>query len=475
LVVLPFENLTGDPKQDYLVRGVVEEITAQLGSMEPVTLAVMGRTSAEAVSTHGWRIDQIAKQLDVDYVVEGSVRREGDQLRITAQLIRSSDMAHVWAESYDRDAMKLFTVEEQVAANIVREINLTLGRSTASSGQTTGAVSPAAMDAYLRGRDHMNSFLATIRGSHYDPAYAGAYVNAEREFNRAIQLDPRFALPYAGLANLASTKVRGGFEPDPDWNLAGQYATQALQLDPTSPEPRLVLARIAFLGEGRPTEAEKYLNEIISRNPNDIRAIGILVQCHFAVGKISLALSEAQRGAQLDPMNAEAEILLADAYYHERQYGRAIDILKALYQKQLESLGIQMYLLHAYYMAGNTAGWMEIYLDRLALESRLTRTKEAAVRAAKAKSVYQQDGTVALMKYLKGEGHQYFISDGDRSPAYRHVMLGENKQAVDVLDDAINQQHSIRGLRLIVNDPMLDVLRDDPRFPALMKQLIPEK
>jgi len=315
LVVLPFENLTGDPKQDYLVRGVVEEITAQLGSMEPVALAVVGRTSAEAVASHGWRIDEIAKQLEVDYVVEGSVRREGDQLRITAQLIRSTDMAHVWAESYDRDAMKLFTVEEQVAANIAREVNLALGRNTARSGQPTGSSNTEAMDAYLRGRDHMNSFLSTVAGGHFDPAYADAYASAEREFKHAIDLDPRFALPYAGLANLATTKVRGNFDPDPDWKLAGQYATQALQLDPASADARLVLARIAFLGDGRPAEAERYLTEILNRNPNDVRAIGMLMQCHFVMGKFALAVSEAERAARLDPMNSGAEIWLADAYY----------------------------------------------------------------------------------------------------------------------------------------------------------------
>lgn len=475
LVVLPFENLTGDPKQDYLVRGIVEEITAQLGSIEPVALAVVGRTSAEAVSTHGWRIDQIAKQLDVDYLVEGSVRREGNQLRITAQLIRSADMAHVWAESYDRDAMKLFTVEEQVAANIAREVNLALGRNTTFAGQPAGSSNPDAMDAYLRGRDYMNTFLSTIGGGPYDPAYADAYANAEREFNRSIQLDPRFSLPYAGLASLATAKVRGDFEPDPDWKLAGQYATQSLQLDPTSADARLVLARIAFLGEGRPGEAERYLTEILNRNPNDIRAIGMLVQCHFVVGKISLAMNEAEKAAKLDPMNSGAQVWLADAYYHNRQFKRSIEVLRDLYQKRPESFGLQMYLLHSYFMDGNTAGWIEIYLDRLALEARLSPTKEAAARADKARAVYHQGGSTALLKYLKGEGHDYFISDGDRSPAYRHVILGENKQAVDVLDRAINQQQGVRALRQIVNDPMLEGLRSDPRFSDLMKKLIPEK
>jgi TolB-like protein/DNA-binding winged helix-turn-helix (wHTH) protein/cytochrome c-type biogenesis protein CcmH/NrfG len=474
LVVLPFENLTGDPKQDYLVRGVVEEITAQLGSMEPVALAVVGRTSAEAVASHGWRIDEIAKQLQVDYVVEGSVRREGDQLRITAQLIRSNDMAHVWAESYDRDAMKLFTVEEQVAANIAREVNLALGRNTASSGQTTGSSNAGAMDAYLRGRDHMNSFLSTIAGGHFDPAYADAYVNAEREFKRAIELDPRFALPYAGLANLATTKIRQDFDPDPDWKLAGQYATEALQLDPASADARLVLARTAFLGDGRPREAERYLTEILNRNPNDVRAIGMLMQCHFVMGKLTLAVSEAEKAARLDPMNSGAEIWLADAYYHNREYKRALEIFKDVYPKRPESFAVQMYLLHAYYMDGNTAGWLGIYLDRLDLEARLGPSKDAADRASRARAIYKQEGSSALLKYLKGEGHDFFIQDGDRSPAYRHVMLGENKEAVDALDKAIGQEQRVRALRQVVNDPMLDVLRGDPRFPELMKRLIPD-
>jgi tetratricopeptide (TPR) repeat protein len=383
-------------------------------------------------------------------------------------------MAHVWAESYDRDAMKLFTVEEQVAANIAREVNLALGRNTASSGQPTGSSNAEAMDAYLRGRDHMNSFLSTVAGGHFDPAYADAYASAEREFKHAIDLDPRFALPYAGLANLATTKVRGNFDPDPDWKLAGQYATQALQLDPTSADARLVLARIAFLGDGRPGEAERYLTEILNRNPNDVRAIGMLMQCHFVMGKFALAVSEAERAARLDPMNSGAEIWLADAYYHNREYRRAIDILKGVYRKRPESFAVQMYLLHAYYMDGNTVGWIETYLDRLDLEARVQPSKDASDRESRARAIYKQGGTSAFLKYLKSEGHDFFIKDGDRSPAYRHIMLGENKQAVDALDQAIRQEERVRALRQVVNDPMLDVLRSDPRFPELMKRLIPE-
>jgi hypothetical protein len=133
-----------------------------------------------------------------------------------------------------------------------------------------------------------------------------------------------------------------------------------------------------------------------------------------------------------------------------------------------------MYLLHAYYMDGNTVGWMETYLDRLDLEARVEPSKDASDRASQARAIYKQGGTSAFLKYLKGEGHDFFIKDGDRSSAYRHIMLGENKQAVDALDLAIRQEERVRALRQVVNDPMLDVLRSDPRFPELMKRLIPE-
>ena len=133
-----------------------------------------------------------------------------------------------------------------------------------------------------------------------------------------------------------------------------------------------------------------------------------------------------------------------------------------------------MYLLHAYYMDGNTVGWMETYLDRLDLEARVEPSKDASDRESRARAIYKQGGTSAFLKYLKSEGHDFFIKDGDRSSAYRHIMLGENKQAVDALDQAIRQEERVRALRQVVNDPMLDVLRSDPRFPELMKRLIPE-
>src|SRR5438067_1084943 len=183
IVVLPFENLTGDPGQEYFADGMTEEMISQLGAMDPDRLAVIARTSAVKYKNSGKGIDQIGHELGVDYALEGSVREAGSRVRVTAQLIRVRDQMHIWSESFDRSSKDVVDLQSDVGQAIARRIDVGIGQRRAAVPPTNRE----AYSAYLKGRHLLldNKTAATI-------AVALQY------FRRAIELDPNFALPYAG-------------------------------------------------------------------------------------------------------------------------------------------------------------------------------------------------------------------------------------------------------------------------------------
>ncbi len=475
IVILPFSNLTGNPNQDYLVRGVVEEITAQLGSIDAGSLAVIGRTSAEAVANKGLRVDQIATELDVDYLVEGSVRQQGDLLRITAQLIRTKDMSHVWASSYDREAMKLFTVEQQVAASVVREINLALGRAAKSNMPRRESANAEAMDEYLRGRDAMNRYLLTITGIVYDKAFAEDYSVAEAHLHHAIDLDPQFALAYADLGNLLSLRTGiSELQGNPDWEGAESYALKALQIEPSLPETHLLLARVAIFGSGNLQDAKRSLDRALELNPSNPQTLNSLVTYHLVSGNASAAVPIAESLAKLEPMDLRVQQSLANVYYQNERYDEVLPRARAVLDKNPSNFAMLMTLSHTCFLKGDTACWMDTYLKTLEASANSDPSDINTTKLTNAKRVYREGGPPALATYIHGQGRKDFVSAADRNPAMRMLMLGETSAAIDLLEKLAADVRNLRSLRLIGYDPLLKPLRDDPRGRAVLASIRPQ-
>src|SRR5947209_559869 len=224
MVVLPFQNLTGDPGQEYFADGMTEEMIAQLGAMDPNRLGVIARTSAVKYKNSGKGIDQIGQELGVDYVLEGSVREAASRVRITAQLIRVSDQMHVWSESFDRDFKDIVALQAEVAQAIATRIDVGLvlpQTQPAQSGQTNWE----AYSAYLKGRHLLldNKTNATI-------AVELKY------FQLAIELDPNFALGYTGLADAYSEQADADLDPVKAYALSKEAALHALSINPNLAE-----------------------------------------------------------------------------------------------------------------------------------------------------------------------------------------------------------------------------------------------
>src|SRR5438067_6700187 len=242
IVVLPFENLTGDPGQEYFADGMTEEMISQLGAMDPDRLAVIARTSAVKYKNSGKGIDQIGHELGVDYALEGSVREAGSRVRVTAQLIRVRDQMHIWSESFDRSSKDVVDLQSDVGQAIARRIDVGIGQRRAVAPPANWE----AYSAYLKGRHLLldNKTAATI-------AVALQY------FRRAIELDPNFALPYAGVADAYAEQADADLASDKAFALSKQAALQALRINPELPEAHVSLANELLYAEWKWADAER--------------------------------------------------------------------------------------------------------------------------------------------------------------------------------------------------------------------------
>ena len=188
-MVLPFDNLSGDPEQEYFSDGLTEELIAQLGNIDPARLGVLARTSAMKYKRARKGVDEIRRELGVDYLVEGSVRREQQRVRITAQLIRASDQTHLWSQSYERDLRDLLALQTEVARDVAGEISVKVTPEGQARMASARSVSPAAHEAYIKGRYFWNR--RTEEGLR----------KGIESFQQAIDLDAQYAAAFAGLAD----------------------------------------------------------------------------------------------------------------------------------------------------------------------------------------------------------------------------------------------------------------------------------
>ena len=235
VAVLPFENLTGDPEQEYFSDGLTEEMITQLGRVNPDRIAVIARTSVMHYKHTQEQLNQIGRELGVQYILEGSVRRDGENVRITAQLIQTSDQTHIWTQQYDRELTSLLSLQSEIAQTSAHEIQRTLGDRTptevARNAETHAPKSYEAYDLYLKGRYFWNERTAS------------GFVRAAQSFNEAIAKDPNYARAYAGLADTYALMSAYDFAPSAEFlPKARDAALKAVQLDDKLAEAHASLA-----------------------------------------------------------------------------------------------------------------------------------------------------------------------------------------------------------------------------------------
>lgn len=457
MAVLPFANLTGDPGQEYFSDGLTEEMISQLGQIRPEKLRVIARTSVMRYKNTRASLAQIGAELGVQYVLEGSVRRNSGRVLVTAQLVRVAEQTPVWSREYDRQLRDLLNLQYEVAQEIADEMRVSLGGGDprAAPAARKSPASPnsyEAYDLYLQGRYFWNK--RTKPG----------FERAADFFQRAITRDPNYARAYAGLADtygLMSTWFVG--PPGQLMPKARTAALKALQLDDTLAEAHASLALIAQNYDYDWPTAEKELLRAIQLDPGYATAHQWYAECLSLQGRFDEALAESERARQLDPLSV---IIAADhgaILYFSRQYDRAIEQFRAV-QTMQPDFGRARLIAYAYVEKG-------MFREALAEIEEWRHTDGTPAWEMQAfiygRAGERQKAQSVLEKWAKWHKAHDTPITGIIPMAY--IAVGRKDDAIALLEKAY-AEHSNALIEIRVG-PAFDPLRDDIRFQDLLRRI----
>jgi TolB-like protein/Tfp pilus assembly protein PilF len=454
LAVLPFQNLTGDPEQEYLCDGLTEEMIATLGRVDSSRLGVIARTSAMHYKHTTKRADEIGRDLGVGYLLESSFRRIDDRVRITAQLIEVRTQGQVWVEQYERDARDVLSLQREVAATVAQRTMMSLGMPARSLRSEHQSNNPQAYEHYLRGRYQWAK--NTVEGMR----------KAQDHFQNAIELDRSYALAYSGLADTYA--MLGGFHVTPmneSHPLAREAALKALELDDSLGEAHRSLATIIEDHYWDWREVERHYKRAIELDPNDVTTLRFYSFYLASMGRSVEALPIAEKARHLDPVSPSARMNLGSVLYLAGHVDAAVRQFE-------ETLDLDSNFGFAHSMLG------------LAYLRKGTRDRAVAhVQRARALSGTRPD-VVALGGYTVAraglrrealatlEDLRRLASPREPSPflvALVYVGLEDMDRAFEWLEKALEARSW--ELPLLKVDPIFETLRADRRFPALFGRL----
>jgi adenylate cyclase len=448
LAVLPLENLSGDPKEEYFADGMTEELITDLAKIG--ALRVISRTSVmKFKGEHREQLPEIAKMLNVDAVVEGSVLRVGNRVRITAQLIDAPADKHLWAKSYERDARDVLAVQDEIASAIAREINLELTPDERARLAQARSVNPEAHEAYLKGRYYLNE-LSEERIN-----------KAIEQFERAIKLDPNFAPAHTGLADAYSLGEGFFFAPSVIPK-AKDAVERALQLDDTSAEAHTSLGLFKYSFDYDWAGAETELRRAIALNPSYAEAHHQYGWVLALQGREDEALVEFKRASELDPLSPW---IASDVTFPLAIQGRYADAVQQCREaRDLDpNASIQC------------IGWPDLEAGKFRefiVEIEKAKAQESApFNVAFLGYCYAATGdrtrAKAMLKELNQMASQRYVSPV--AEAYIYIGLGDRERALERLEQAYQTGSSM--LFFLKVDHIYDPLRSDPRFIELLKKV----
>jgi TolB-like protein/DNA-binding winged helix-turn-helix (wHTH) protein/Flp pilus assembly protein TadD len=453
IVVLPLQNLSGDPAQEYFADGMTDALITDLSKVS--ALRVISRTSAMHYKGTKESLPEIARELNVDGVVEGTVTRSGNRVRITAQLLHASSDEHLWAETYERDLGDVLKLQSEMAQTIAQQVRIQLTPQQQARLGSAKAVNPQAYEDYLRGRYFWNQRTE-----------AGLWKSVEL-FQQAIDVDPNSALPYAGLADAYLVLDSWTVEAAPPSEIvpkARAAVQKALQLDPTLAEARTVLAGLKH-GDWDWSGAGVEYRRSIELDPNYAHAHHWYSQYLCEMGQFDEGITEADRAHALDPLNLMLGIDVGMRLYWARRYREAI----APIQKTLE-LDSNFRVAHRFLgQVYEQNGMYEAAIAELRRSSELSQNNPIDLGAlGHAYAIAGQRARAAqILKQLRSLSAKRYVSSYEFALVY--TGLDEKDKAFHWLDKAF-QEHSAWMLHLKV-DPRLDPLRSDARYENLLKRV----
>ena len=421
IAVLPFVNMSGDVENEYFSDGISEEILNLLAKLPQ--LKVASRTSSFLFKGKEVNIPTVARELGVGTVLEGSVRRSSDQVRITAQLIDADSDSHLWSETYDREMKDVFAIQDDIARSIVDALQLTLSPKQRRSLQNDATSNATAYDSYLRGRRY---FYAMSRRN---------FLHAINMYEQAIDLDPQYALAYAGMADARSFLYRYYRKDYPEYGaLADEASRRAVELDPDSPEAHTSRGT-ALLFNNQHVEAEKYFETAIVLNPNLYEPYYFYGRACMSAGNLEKAAHLFMKASENNPSDYQSPGFLGQAFL-------AMDRM----EMGRQALRTSMANLDRHLKMNPDDSWAlctgAVNLAELGERERAIEWSERAIDASDQEP---------LIFY---------------NSACTFAVLGDNDRALDLLGQAVTLGWCDR--EWIQNDTDLATLRGDPRFRELL-------
>jgi adenylate cyclase len=423
IAVLAFVNMSNDPENEFFSDGIAEEIINALTKIK--ALRVAARTSSFAFKGKNEDIGEVGRKLKVNTVLEGSVRKAGDRLRVTAQLINVADGYHLWSERYDRQLEDVFAIQDEIADNIVRALRVVLGEDEKRALEKTPTDNVQAYEYYLRGRQ----VVTQLRRSPLQ--------YARRMFDRAIELDPNFARAYAGVADCCSFLYMYWDSSHANLEGADTSSQRALELDPSSAEAHTSRGVALNLRKDYGA-ARREFETALKLDPKLFEAHYFYARACLTEGKFEEAILHYRNAWQARPEDYQAIFLSSDAL---ARLGRDDEVLEAA------RLGIKLADAHLELNPDDARAW---YLSGGAL-MRLGKVDEALERTRRAYAIDPEDAGVLY------------------NVAANYALAGKPDEAINYLEKAIRNGFGQRSW--LENDSALDPIRNDPRFQHLLRKL----
>ncbi len=452
IVVLPLDNLMNDPQQDYFVDGMHEALITELSKIR--ALKVISRTSAARYRNTEKSAPEIALELGVDAIVEGSVLRAGNTVRVTAQLIDARSDHHLWADNFDRELSDILALHSDLAQAIVGEIRVAVTPEEESRFANFGSVNPEVYELYLKGRFLCGKFTSEEMAT------------AIRYLQQAIERDPGYAPAFAELAMCYTDSSFFEYLPPLEvYPMAKAAAVRALEIDDRLAEAHTALAAVYYQMDWKFLEADKAFKRAIELNPNNSRTLIYYAWMLGETGRFEEAMVPAQRVQELDPLSVEANIAVAEILYLSRNYDEAIKEYSKNLDLRPNDPAVHYFLAWPYEQKG-------MFEKAIALLE---------------KAVTLSDGAPV---YLSALGHSHALA-GNRGEALKileqlqnssapmppssfhialvHIGLGNDDRAFQLLEDAFRERafHFI----YLIAEPKFDRLRPDPRFDDLLHMM----
>jgi pentatricopeptide repeat protein len=455
LAVLPLKNLSADPTQEYLADGMTEALIGRLAGIHD--LRVISRTSVMQYKDTKEGLPEIAKTLGVDAIVEGSVIRDGNRIRVHAQLIRAATDEHFWSEAYDRELRDVLTLQSDVAQSIAQKVEVTITGEERARLTAARPVSPEVYENYLKGRSIL------------DKSYSRSGLEESiGYFEEATKRDATFAPAYVGLANAYDRlgTIFIGTPPSEVRPKVVNAARKALELDPGLAEAHVLLAGV-YQEEWRWSDAEAEYKRALDLKPNDAAAHVGFAHWLLCQGRTQEALTWTARGRELDPL-AVSGTSVGETLFFARRYDEAIHELRSVLAVQGDSASALWYLGFSLIANGQPHDAIPVLEKAASITNRSPGVIGVLIRAY-AHAGRRKDA-LRLLDELKQRGQKGYVPAGAFVNAY--LGLEDREQAFAWLEHAYQEQSNI--LQFLKVHPFFDPVRDDPRFNDLLHRVGPD-